>query len=490
MEIKKSITPIISLLIIIFISLSLNSCKDTPVIPQNAEAEIAHIEFANIIGEASIDRANRTVTAEIYDRPNSDMGQLVLLFVLSNGATAYIDDVEQISGATVNDFSVGEVIYTIVSGDGKTTKKWSVTILKRPDTATYQLNGFIKENTILSAATYEIKNDLEVAEGVYFAIEAGSTIKFVPNARMILNDSVRFFANGTASSPIKFTSMNASNGFDDNVWSDIYVKNPKEVEFSYCIFENGGGYNGRPLMYLENSVVGIKFCTFRNILNTGIYLDENSVFRIFEDNKFDNCGETVEGCYPIHLKDVNSILNFEGGNTINTSKGIYIETANITNNLTFVEQTCPYIIGSDITHSGNNIAVFIQQGVSIIMSSGKSINLGNNNSAIKFIARGTQEKPIKFSSKENQKGSWEGIIFGSRTLSGSMLEYCEINFAGNGETSGAIKCIGTDSTSLSIINCTISNTNSHGIYVAKNSSVQMQGLQFFNIGYINIYYEQ
>ena len=488
MKSKKTIAPIIPFLIITIIALCLNSCRDTPVIPQEAEAEITHLEFANIIGEASIDKANKTIRAEIYDRPNSDMEQLVLIFNLSNGATAYINDVEQISGTTVNDFSVGTVEYTVVSGDKKTTKKWSVTILKRPDTATYQLNGLIKENTILSAATYEIKNDIEVAKGVYLAIEAGSTLKFAPCVRMIFNDSTKFFAEGTASSPIKFTSMNGNSGVG-NVWSDIYIKNAIVTELSYCIFENGGGCNERPLIYFENSVAGIKFCTFRNILNTAIYLDATSMFRIFEDNEMENCGETVNGHYPIHLKNINSILNLEGGNAINTSKGIYIETTNISSNLTFTEQSCPYIIGSDITHSGNNIAVFVQQGVSIIMNNGKSINLGNNNSAIKFIARGTQEKPIKFYSKESQKGSWEGIIFGGKLLSGSLLEYCEIDFAGNGESSGAIKCIGTDSTGLSIINCTIKNTNSHGIYISKNSSVEIIEPQFINIGFgfSNIY---
>jgi len=489
MKFRKTIAPIIPFLIIAIITLTFNGCRDTPVIPQEAEAEISHLEFANMRGEAFIDRANRTIIAEIYDRPTSDMEQLVIIFRLSNGATAYIDNVEQISGATANDFSVGEVEYTIVSGDKKTTRKWSVTILKRPDTATYQLNGLIKENTILAMATYEIKNDIEIAKGVYLVIDAGSVLKFAPCVGMIFRGDNKFIANGTASSPITFTSLNESSGLGNGAWSDIHIKN-SIAELSYCVFENGGGCNDKPLIHFENSVAGIKFCTFRNVLNTAIYLDATSMFRIFENNDIENCGETVNERYPMHLKDVNSILNLEGGNTIKTEKGIYIETANISNNLTFTEQSCPYIIGSDITHSGNNIAIFVQHGVSIIMSNGKSINLGNNNSAIKFIARGTQEKPIKFYSKTTQKGSWEGIIFGNKLLSGSILEYCEIAFAGNGE-SGAIKCIGTDSTRLSIINCTIKNTNSHGIYIAKNSSVEMDEINFINIGfgYVNIYYE-
>ena len=491
MKVKK-IAIILKLLTVIILTVCLISCKEDPVIPQISEATISHLEFVNIIGEAEIDRENQTVTAQISDRPNSNMEQLILTFRLSNGATAFINDVEQFSGITANDFSVGDVEYKVVSGDKKTTKIWTVTILKRHDTATYKLNGLIKENTILTAAIYEVKDGLEIAPNIYLAIEPGTTFKLAPCARIILNDSSRFFANGTEANPIKFTSMNESNELGNGAWGDFYIKNPRVAEFTYCIFENGGGCNNRPLMFLENSNVGIKFCTFRNILNTGIFVDERSMFRIFEGNKMENVAETVENNYPIHFKNINSTLNIRNDNLINSEKGIFIETANISTNLTFSEQTCPYVFGTDISHSGENTVVFIQPGVKFMMKNGASINLGNGNSSIRFVAQGTQEKPIKFYSRENQPGSWQGIIFGSRVLAGSVLDYCEINFAGNGE-SGAIRCVGTDSTRLSISNSIIRNTNSHGIFVAKGATVQLDvgTIQFFNIpfGFSNYFFQ-
>ncbi len=61
----------------------------------------------------------------LYVQPDAELDRLIALFVLSDGATAYVDTVLQESGVTVNDFT-DSLVYTIVAQDGITRQNWTV----------------------------------------------------------------------------------------------------------------------------------------------------------------------------------------------------------------------------------------------------------------------------------------------------------------------------------------------------------------------------
>lgn len=90
-------------------------------------------QAANILAFSIPEQTEATVidrnTHEIFiEVGNSvDLSTVVAEFTLSDGASAYIGDNEQISGETVNDFTQ-PLTYTIVAQDAQTEKDWTVTI--------------------------------------------------------------------------------------------------------------------------------------------------------------------------------------------------------------------------------------------------------------------------------------------------------------------------------------------------------------------------
>lgn len=61
----------------------------------------------------------------------ADVTALVATFELTDGATVAINDVDQVSGTTANDFT-SPVTYTLTAQDGITTQDWVVTVEKEP----------------------------------------------------------------------------------------------------------------------------------------------------------------------------------------------------------------------------------------------------------------------------------------------------------------------------------------------------------------------
>ena len=108
----------------------------------NTEANILTFIVAGV--NATIDNVNYTVTATVPY--TTDITNLVATFTLSDGATAKVGGVEQVSGTTANDFT-NPVTYTVTAQDGTTTQDWVVTINKAAEPSheanitAYSING-------------------------------------------------------------------------------------------------------------------------------------------------------------------------------------------------------------------------------------------------------------------------------------------------------------------------------------------------------------
>lgn len=75
--------------------------------------------------------SNATITEgliEIMVEYGTNLSAIVPEFNISEGATAYINDVEQISGTSTVDFSSGAVTYEIVAEDETTIQQWTIEI--------------------------------------------------------------------------------------------------------------------------------------------------------------------------------------------------------------------------------------------------------------------------------------------------------------------------------------------------------------------------
>ena len=458
--------------------LLLNSCED-PVLPVGNDADFTHFEFVYMLGNAKIDKTSKTIEAEI--NAIEDLSSLIPTFVLTQGATAYINNVVQKSGISENDFST-IVEYKIVSENGATVNNWKVIIYQKyvPNDP---INTTFVKNQMIYPGTYNLDGEIKIADSIYLGLQPGVKLILGPNAKFIFGKDSRFVAKGNKDSTIIFTSETAD-------WSGFVFNNVDEAEFQYCKIENVGQTSSQ-LMEINNSIIGITNSVFNNIGCTGFVLNNSSTFRVFDYNTLNNVGSDA-GQHPIVFYSINNASNLGINNKItntDATKGILIKDALASNNITLIGQDCPYVFEKDIECSSlAEITFFITNGVTIIMNEGKGIALGCSKTL--FKVEGTENSPVVIKGKENTPGFWRGITINKDVLAGSNITHCKILNAGNDVNKGAICCDGTDEVKLKIQNCYIAHTKSNGIYFKKGATATLIKNTFENIGLEDYYYEQ
>jgi hypothetical protein len=161
--------------------------------------------------------------------------------------------------------------------------------------------------------------------------------------------------------------------------------------------------------------------------------------------------------------------------------------SNLTISATWYADTTYIVTGHIYLNEG--VTLTIQPGTLIKFNSASGLYTGSyNNTAL--IANGTADKHITFTSNSATvaAGDWDGLFFNSKTLSNSIIKYCDISYAGSAVTAGAVDVTGCalnfsySSVSYSkgygilcedgaagfqtFTNNTITNTASHSIYLA------------------------
>lgn len=91
----------------------------------NIETDIISFTLSEQISNATIDAVNHTVQIGVFS--GTSLANLTPIFSLSNGATAKVNSVNQVSGTTTNDFT-NPVSYEIIAEDGLTNQTWIVTV--------------------------------------------------------------------------------------------------------------------------------------------------------------------------------------------------------------------------------------------------------------------------------------------------------------------------------------------------------------------------
>ncbi|MBS1775144.1 MAG: hypothetical protein JSS64_02560 [Bacteroidetes bacterium] len=146
----------------------------------------------------------------------------------------------------------------------------------------------------------------------------------------------------------------------------------------------------------------------------------------------------------------------------------------ILKNLSNDAGTYDYIVNCPITISGN-ATLTIEPGVSILFNTADAGFLTEGNGGLKAI--GEQGQPIIFSSSNQSKGAWRGIVFSSNSVN-NQLKYVYLNYAGstksaNADEKAAITVPTTNAnTSLSISNCFISFSAGTGFWMGDGKGTQ------------------
>ena len=451
-------------------------------------SEIKVFEVADMSGKTHIDLINTTIVVPV--KPHVILDAITATFVLSDGATATVNGKLQESGITKNDFR-DTVQYLVTSGNKQNQTIWKVILVKKEfddiNTTTKNLKGTIEVNRVLSPTIYTVDENIIIEKNISLEIPPGTKLLIAPKCSIKVKEGGKIIALGTSNLPITFDLKEDAEG----KWEGIHLQNAS-AEFTFCIFKNGAYSDA--MIKLTNSVIGVKNSNFLDAQNSGLYLDDNSIFRVFELNTIVNCGENIADAYPIYLQDIKSVSNIGNTNKITSNKGIFIAKSNSNSNIKFFGQTCPFIFANDIIFDGHNTSIVILSGSTFHIPKGKSIKIAESQN-VKFLVQGTEDNPVVFTTKNKTPGDWKGVFVSENLLLGSAFNYCNIEYAGaheNEKLTGAITCKGTKIDNLTINNCKITSPTSHGLYFFKDSDATLIDNKFENIPpeNSNIFYEQ
>ncbi|OFY33552.1 MAG: hypothetical protein A2W91_10270 [Bacteroidetes bacterium GWF2_38_335] len=166
------------------------------------ETDFQTFSFPQETGPATINLTNHIINIEVES--GTSLNALTSTFTLSEGATADISGITQVSGATVNDFNY-PIVYTVTAEDGVTEQHWVIiatvestgideqndglfTIYPNPSSGIIQLNGNAKAVTIsniFGKVVYNKKSDSSITtidlqnqpDGIYFLKVDGKSYK-------------------------------------------------------------------------------------------------------------------------------------------------------------------------------------------------------------------------------------------------------------------------------------------------------------------------
>ncbi|MEW5847126.1 MAG: DUF5018 domain-containing protein [Bacteroidota bacterium] len=202
----------------------------------NTEANILTYTVAGV--NATIDNVNHTITATVPY--STDITNLVATFTLSDGATAKVGGVDQISGTTANDFT-NPVTYTVTAQDGTTTQDWTVTITKAAEPnheaniTAYSINGV---DGIINDGAHTISVTLPYGTDVT-ALVATFTLSTNATAKVGGVDQVSGTTANDFTNPVTYT-VTAEDGIITQDWTVTVIVTPASTAKDIVSFTLGG----------------------------------------------------------------------------------------------------------------------------------------------------------------------------------------------------------------------------------------------------------
>jgi hypothetical protein len=386
--------------------------------------------------------------------------------------TSLVTDISIAPGYTISPASgvakdfTNPVTYT-VSRTGQTSVVWTVSA-SSPLVIVNQ--NITASTTWTSDKVYQVTGDRYLSGGAILTIQPGTTVKFDAGASLTVGyyDNTTLIANGTANSPIIFTSSAASP--TAGAWEGLYFDSftSSNTSLTYCNVQYAGSSSSYGALNISGSDITVSNCNITNSGSYGIqtsYSNNKGGFIAYANNAISN---TVKYAISIHAQKLSTI---GAGNTFFSTKGVFIfGDYNSNTPQTWRNLSAPYIVDSEVTVDGN---LTIEAGTTFKFESAGSIYVGYYTSTT-LTADGTAALPITFTSNAASPtaGSWEGITFDTHTLTNTKMNYCIVDYAGSNTNQGALTMY---TASITFTNNTIRNSASYGIEMDFNA-----GFQLFN----------
>ena len=332
----------------------------------------------------------------------------------------------------------------------------------------------ITVNTIWTTGSiYVIDGTLNI-DNATLTIQPGTTVKFKDGAQINIGYSETgsaLIANGTAASPILFTSYASTPTAGD--WDGIFFENgtASTSSLQFCKFEYGGGYSSSyGTINLDDCKISMDNCIVTNSDNYGLTVNSDAEFNSFTNNIVNNTASHLMRMYPSNVHTIGAGNVFTA---INSSLGILVEGGTFDNSEeTWLAQTVSYIIDGTMNVQSNSGSILnIQEGTTIAFTGGSQINVGYTSSTYGTIkAIGTSSNPITFTSSAVSKsaGDWDAIFLEDGTSTDTKFDYCKFEYGGGYSSSYGM--VNLDNCKAAFNNCTFSNNDNYGIYADGGSS--------------------
>jgi len=296
-------------------------------------------------------------------------------------------------------------------------------------------------------------------------IEAGTTLKFSPSKTIDVayasthNGSI--VAEGTAEDPITFTSAAANPSSGD--WDGIRLfSGSTSSKFKHCIIRYAGNGRDGAISTYEDVRVSIDNCTFESTDGYGVCENNQNqgVFVSFTNNIFiDNSINDLT----LRAFNVSSIGK---GNAFEKDIKVMGSAVDAPGDVVWANQNTDYLITGDITVGCNtSTTLIIDAGTTLKFSPLKSIEIAYASTCNGMIkAEGTDKDPITFTSAaaNPSKGDWGHIIFYDGSATGSIFDYCDFSYGGQGANAMIVFKYEQGATTT-ISNCSFSYSEGYGI---------------------------
>lgn len=295
------------------------------------------------------------------------------------------------------------------------------------------------------------------ADGVTtLTLEPGTTIQFNTGKYIDVGyysgSPGALVAQGTAESPVVFTSNKPSPSPGDWAGINFYATADASSKLDHCVIQYSGSSMSASI-YITNTSIDISNTVIENgslydiyyygtaggnvsdsTFNSGIFLSSANHAASFTNNTFHH-----NSAYPTYTIAANVAVFCNATNTFVDSENAYITVSdrNLTKDTTW-SGAVPIYLNDYLIVQGDDGAdgmttLTLEPGATLKFNAGKFLQVGAySGHPGALVAQGTAENPIVFTSNQPTPaaGDWDYIHFYSTSGSSSSLAHCRVEYAG------------------------------------------------------------
>ncbi|MBN1887265.1 MAG: Ig-like domain-containing protein [Thermoflexales bacterium] len=320
-------------------------------------------------------------------------------------------------------------------------------------------DGYILTDTVWgpggspAGSLYVLEDNLTVAEGVSLTLQPGVELRFGTSLALAVQSNARLWAQGTASSPITFTSSVSTPQAGDWNGVEIQLAGAAHLEYAHLLYAGGGD---RPALSVFASDVQVRYSRLAHNAADGVGLDGEGLAPILEDLVISHNGgagvRQTAGMSPIYRE-----LQLSGNGT----DAIVITPVTIQGGIhwDFARAGAPvYVVDGAIGVPGGSF-LSLAPGTALHFNERASLAVVGN-----LYAIGTPAMPITLTAIAGQPGMWGGLhIIGvpGYITPTAFLQNCDLSYAGFEST----PVLEVASDAIVVQNCAIHGGAADGIEV-------------------------